>query len=138
VAGILVNNGESVALQLLVGKETVPENLVLRLFGNDYTPTGATVAGDLTEMGGGGYASIELDGASWTVSGTDPTLIAYPQQTFTFTGDPGEPAYGYYLTRLTSLDLIVAERFSDGPYNPTVNGDMVKVTARITATYVGA
>lgn len=62
----------------------------------------------------------------WRIS----SAATYAQQTFTFTGALGN-VYGYYLNRTTGTDLMVAERFSDGPYNITANGDQIKVTPLI-------
>jgi hypothetical protein len=131
MAGVLVDNGESLMLQLIVNKITTPENLVLRLFTSNTTPGETDTAGTYTEASGSGYSAITLTGSSWTVSGTSPTQIAYAQQTFTFTGALGN-VYGYYLTRATSADLVAAERFSDGPYDVQNNGDTIKVTVQIT------
>lgn len=130
MAGVLVDGGESLALQYLVNK-AAPQNLILKLFTNNVTPGEASVAADLTEAAGSGYSSITLTGASWTVSGTAPTQIAFAQQTFTFTGALGN-VYGYFLVRATGGELVVAERFSDGPYNVANNGDTIKVTPVLT------
>jgi hypothetical protein len=131
MALVVVDNGESVALQLLVNKITTPENLKLKLYTNNITPGETDVAGTYTEASGNGYALITLTGASWSVSGTAPTSIGYAQQTFTFTGALGN-VYGYFLVRASTGDLILAERFSDGPYNIQNNGDTIKITPTIT------
>lgn len=130
MALVVVNNGESIALQLLTNKLATPENLVLRLFTNNITPGETDTAGTYTEAAGFGYAAITLTGATWTVSGV--TQIAYPEQTFTFTGALGN-VYGYYLTRATSADLVLAERFTGAPFAINNNGDQIKVTLVITA-----
>ena len=75
MALVVVNNGESIALQYLTNKAATPENLVLRLFTSNTTPAETDTAGTYTEASGSGYAAITLTGASWTVSGT--TQIAY-------------------------------------------------------------
>ena len=132
MAIVVVDGGESIALQLLANKIATPENLVLRLYTNDKTPAEADVVGNYTEATGYGYAAKTLTGASWTVSGTAPTQIAYAKQTWTFTGALGN-VYGYYYTRVTSTDLVAAERFSDGPYNIVSAGDYIDITPQITA-----
>jgi len=128
---VLVDGGESLALQYLVNKNASPQDLVLRLYTNNGTPAEADVVGGYTEASGNGYAAITLTGASWTASGTAPTQIAYAQQIFTFTGALGN-VYGYYLTRASGGELVWAERFSDGPYNIQNNGDQIKITPKIT------
>jgi len=130
MALVVVNNGESVALQLLTNKLVTPENLILRLYTNNITPGETDTAATYTEATGSGYAAITLTGASWTVSGT--TQIAYAEQTFTFTGALGN-VYGYYLTRATSADLVLAERFTGAPFSINNNGDQIKITLVITA-----
>lgn len=61
-----------------------------------------------------------------------PTAITYAAQTFTFTGAAGN-VYGYFLKRATGGELVVAERFSDGPYNIANNGDTITITPVIAA-----
>jgi hypothetical protein len=127
----ICSGGESLALQYLVNK-AAPQNLILCLFTNNITPGESDVIGAYTEASGNGYAAITLTGASWTVSGSTPTKIAYAAQTFTFTGALGN-VYGYYLKRATGGELVWAERFSDGPYNIQHNGDTITITPQITA-----
>ena len=129
MALVVVNNGEIVALSLLVNKVTTTENLVLRLYTNNITPGETDTAGTYTEASGNGYAAITLTGASWTVVAGS---ASYSQQTFTFTGALGD-VYGYFLTRATTGDLIYAERFTGAPFNIAANGDQIKVTPAITA-----
>ena len=130
MAGFLVNQGEEVALLALVNK-TAPQNLTLRLYSNNYVIVETTTEGDVTEATGNGYASIALTAATWTVTPGAPTDAAYPEQVFAFTGALGN-VYGYYLTQDISSKLIIAERFTDGPYNVQNNGDEIKVTLSIT------
>lgn len=78
-----------------------------------------------------------LDRAVGTTSSTGgafhvPTTIVYAAQTFTFTGALGN-VYGYFLIRASGGELILAERFSDGPYNIQNNGDTIVVTPQISA-----
>jgi hypothetical protein len=61
-----------------------------------------------------------------------PTTIVYAAQTFTFTGALGN-VYGYFLKRATGGELVLAELFSDGPYNIQNNGDTITVTPQISA-----
>lgn len=127
----VVDGGESLALQYLVNKAS-PQDLKLCLYTNNKTPAETDVIGDYTEAAGNGYAEITLTGASWSVSGTAPTSIGYAQQTFTFSGALGN-VYGYYLKRASGGELVLAELFSDGPYNIANNGDTIKITLAITA-----
>lgn len=133
--GVVVNNGEKVALDYLVGKVTTVRDLQLRLFKSNTTPDESTVVGDLTEATFTGYAVITLTGANWTTAAGDPATGSYAEQTFTSSADQTpESIYGYYLTRVTDGDLIAAERFSNGPYVIANNGDTIKLTPTITVT----
>lgn len=125
---VVPDGGEDIILAYVVNKDS-PEDLVLRLFTNNITPGESDEVGDYTEASGNGYASIELAGASWTVSGG----ASYAQQTFTFTGALGD-VYGYYMTRKTSGELVWAERFSGAPFNIANNGDQIKITPTISAS----
>ena len=75
MALVVVNNGESIALQLITNKLVTPENLILKLYTSNTTPAETDTAATYTEATGFGYGAITLTGASWTVSGT--TQIAY-------------------------------------------------------------
>lgn len=130
MALVVPNNGEGDALTAFVAKAAA-ENLVLRLFTNNATPAEVDVSASYTEASGNGYAAVTLTPANWTITEGAPSQAAYPQVTYTFTGAAGN-VYGYYLTRVTSGRIAYAERFTDGPYNITANGDQIKVTPKIT------
>jgi hypothetical protein len=128
---LVPNNGEVFAISYFVGKVASTEPLTLRLFTSNTTPSETDTAATYTEASGNGYAAIPLTGASWTVTAGAPTSATNAQQTFTFTGALGN-VYGYYLTRTTTGDIAYAERFSDGPYAISNNGDQIKITPTIT------
>jgi hypothetical protein len=78
-----------------------------------------------------------LDRAVGTTSSTGgsfhvATCIVYAAQTFTFTGALGN-VYGYFLKRASGGEFVLAELFSDGPYNIQNNGDTITVTPQISA-----
>lgn len=126
---LVPNNGEARMLKALVN-HTAPENLVLKLYTNNITPAETDTAGTYTEASGFGYAAITLTGASWTITEGAPSDASFAQQTFTFTGNLGN-VYGYFVVQATSGILLWAERFSDGPYPISNNGDQIKVTPKI-------
>jgi hypothetical protein len=130
MALVVPNQGEQIALEALVGK-TAGQNLVLRLFTNDITPGETNTESTYTEASGNGYAAITLTAASWTVTPGAPTLAAYAEQIFTFTGALGN-VYGYYFTQVNSAKLVWAERFTGAPFNIANNGDQIKITPQIT------
>lgn len=128
---LLVPDAGEVALAAAALGKTNMTALTLRLYSNNLTPTEASVAADFTEVAGGGYAAIALVAANWTIAtAAGVTTAAQPEQVFTFTGDATDP-YGYYITRVDGT-VLWAERFSDGPYAVTANGDQVKITPKIT------
>jgi len=132
MALVLSNQGEQIALEALVGK-VAGQNLILRLFENNYTPVEGTTEVSVVECTFAGYSAITLIAANWVFTAADPSHVDYAQQTFTSnTGSQDKYAYGYYLTQVTSGKLVWAERFTDGPYHIVNNGDAIKVTPVIT------
>lgn len=133
MALVVCNNGETIALSYLTGKTGSTENLIYRLFATNVTPAETDTAGSYTEATGGGYASKTLTGASWTVTAGAPTSAAYAQQDWTFTGPltTNGTVYGYYVTRASTADLVLAETFTS--FTPTNNGDKILLTPAITA-----
>jgi len=129
---LVPNVGENIALSYLIGKTTTVRDLIYRLFATNVTPAETDTAGSYTEAAGGGYASKTLTGASWTVTNGAPTEAAYAQQTWTFTGTltTNPTVYGYYVTRVTDADLVLAETFTS--FTPTNNGDQILLTPKIT------
>jgi hypothetical protein len=130
---ILVPNvGENIALSYLVGKTTTVRDLIYRLFATNVTPAETDTASSYTEAAGGSYASKTLTGASWTITNGAPTSAAYAQQTWTFTGalTTNATVYGYYVTRVTDADLVLAETFTS--FVPANNGDQILLTPQIT------
>lgn len=124
--------GENIALEALVNK-TAPQNLVLRLYSNNITPSDTDVAGTYTEATFAGYAAITLTGASWNAAAAG-SITYGSQQTFTrtSTGAP-ENIYGYYCTQITSGILAYSERDGAAPFAVTNNGDQIRITPTITA-----
>lgn len=130
MAFTFVNDGERVALELLLNKTGSLANTVMGLYTNNQSISNAVVLGDLTEATGSGYSAITLTGSSWTITEGAPTSAAFPQQTFTFSGAIG-PIYGYFIKHGSTL--IGLEAFSAGPYTYTSAGGTLKVTVNLTA-----
>lgn len=134
MALIVPDVGESYSLQAFVAKNaaTVP---ILKLYKSNTTPAETDTDATYTAADFTGYSDVSMSvGANWTVSGGHPSQIAYPQQTFTSSANQAtQNIYGYYVLATTSSTLLWAERFSDGPYPITNNGDNIKVTPQITA-----
>lgn len=108
----------------------------LRLYGNNATPSGVSVAADFTEIAGGGYANKPITFANWTITGGAPTVALYnATQSWVFTGPINAPGtiYGYFITKDSDGTLLLAQRFASGvvPFTP-IAGSSVRVTPRIT------
>ncbi len=131
---VIQDGAEDRALSLFTNKIATGQDLSLRLFQNNITPAETDVAATYTVATFTGYANITLTGASWTVSGTAPTQIAFAQQTFTSTANQGlQNIYGYFYLRVTALDIMGAERFTSAPFPIENNGDEIRITPQITA-----
>ena len=126
------NTGENIALEALVNK-TAPQNLVLRLYSNNITPSDTDTAGTYTEATFAGYSAITLTGASWGAASAG-TITYGSQQTFTrSTTGTAENIYGYYVTQATSGTLVYSERDGAAPFAVTNAGDAIKITPTISA-----
>ena len=104
-------------------------DLTIKLFTSNTTPTDTDTAGTYTEAAGGGYASKTLAATNCTVADVSGISTAsYPQLTWTFTGALTDNAsiYGYYVVD-SSGTLIFSERGASA-YQPANNGDEYKVT----------
>ena len=133
MAIIVPNGAEQTALKMIINYAS-PENLVLKLYTNNYTPIATSTESDFTVASGGGYSSVTLTGASWTVStnGSGQAEAVYAQQTFTFTGALSGSAtiYGWVLVQSSSGYLIAAEK-SANTFTPASNGDTWYITPRL-------
>jgi len=117
--------GERDLLLSSLGKQK-SEDMLLRLFVNDIFPNELSEGRDFVELEGAGYAPKKLIASEWVVD----ELAVYPMQTFDFTGRSA-PVYGYYVTRQKSGVLILATRFSDGPYEIDGPRAKIRITPRI-------
>lgn len=123
--------GENKILEAVVNK-TAPENLVLRLYQNNITPSDADTAATYTEATFTGYSAITLTGANWNAASAG-SITFNAQQTFTCSGASSNSIYGYYVTQVTSGVLIWSERDVSAPFSITTSGDAVKLTPTISA-----
>jgi hypothetical protein len=129
---VLPDQGEGIALEALVGK-TAGQNLVLKLFKSNTTPAESDTEATYTVADFTGYADITLTAANWVLTPGAPSSLDYAEQTFTSTaGAQNQPVYGYYLVQAGSGKLVWVERFTNGPFTIIDNGDVIKVTPKIT------
>lgn len=126
------DTGENIALEAVVNK-TAGQNLILRLYSNNITPSDTDVAGTYTEATFAGYSALTLAGASWNAAAAG-SITYSAQQVFTrnVSGAP-ENIYGYYCTQAVSGILVYSERDASAPFAVTNNGDEIRITPTISA-----
>ena len=105
--------------------------MTIRLYSNNYVPTGVSLTANFTEVAGGGYTNFPMTPAGWVIIAGTPSVASHTMITWTFTGVTNAPGtiYGYYLTRNSDNLLMWAERFAPGvvPIVP-VAGSIIQVT----------
>jgi hypothetical protein len=123
------NVGKIKALELYLA-----DPLTLKLYSNNVTPNSLKVAGDFTEVVGGGYANFVLTFAHWGITGGSPGRALYDEiKQFTFTGPTTAPGtiYGYFVVDAGGV-LRWAERFPVTPFTP-INGSFIRAIPRFSA-----
>lgn len=133
---ILSASGEQASLERIVNKRGDGENLTLRLYQNDRTPSRDDAASAYQEASYAGYSAKELDGPRWTVAENEQTRMReamHPAQLFMAQENEREQfIYGYYYT-YPGGSLYSAERFTGGPFRVQHSGDKITVTPVMTA-----
>jgi hypothetical protein len=125
------NVGENLALEMITNK-TAPQNLVLKLYINNITPSDTDTHATYTEATFGGYAAATLTGATWGAASSG-TITYGSQQTFTCNAVATDDVYGYYVVQATSGTLLYSERDAAAPFAIRNSGDAVKITPTISA-----
>jgi len=125
------DTGENLSLEMITNK-TAPQNLLLKLYKNNITPSDTDTAGTYTEATFPGYAAITLTGASWNTASAG-TIAYSAQQTFTCSGVATDDIYGYYVVQASSGTLLYSERDGAAPFAIRNSGDAVKITPTISA-----
>jgi hypothetical protein len=136
---LCVNQGEQTIAKLFTNSSPPSlENLILKLFKNNWTPADGDTEANATEATFTGYSAITLPGYGWSITPGAPTLIQYPEQLFQSTADQtAQPIYGYYLVGASSNKLLFAWRLDDGPYSVASNGDKIYITPKLQIKKVG-
>lgn len=132
MALLVADAAEAVMLANILNK-TAPQNLLLKLYTNDYTPVEGETEASYTEAAGFGYAALTLTGANWTITPGAPSLASYAQQTFTFSGALGL-VYGYFVVQAVSGLIMWGERFTDGPYTIAQAEDQIRINPSLSLT----
>jgi len=131
---LVVPNGSEVIMLNYILNIDAPENISILLYANNVIPDENSTVATFTEVANGlGYTTggQSLTPGSWSVISGNPSQAEHTEVTWTFTGSAGN-VYGYYVTRDTGGELMWAERFTNGPFNITTNGDEIKITPRLT------
>jgi hypothetical protein len=123
--------GENLILEMLTNK-TAAQNLVIKLYQNNITPSDTDIASTYTEATFTGYASITLTGASWNAASAG-NITYSAQQTFTSSGTVNNSIYGYYIVQASSGVLVWSERDASAPFTIANIGDALKITPTISA-----
>lgn len=133
MALVVPNASEVIMLNYILNIDA-PENISILLYANNVIPDENSTVATFTEVANGlGYTTggQSLTPGSWSVISGNPSQAEHTEVTWTFTGAAGN-IYGYYVTRDTGGELLWAERFTNGPFNITTNGDEIKITPRLT------
>ncbi len=136
MAGIVPQVAQELILNQILDKTPIVTfPLTVKLYSNDVTPAQDDVAGDYTEVTGGGYADVDIaDGTDFTVTAGNPSQAEFADFIeFAFTGTTGGSGivYGYFIVDANGV-LIGAQRGS-APSGITIeNGSLVKVLPIIT------
>ena len=108
---VIPNEGEAEMIRRLLNASP-PDDLILRLYENNISPTESDIVSTYTECSAGGYSPASLSGASWSVNtdGNGITSATYPQQDFNLTSSI--TIYGYFITNNSGTTLMWAKDFS--------------------------
>lgn len=124
MAFLFLNDGIEFAAQLFLNLAS-PEDLTVRLYDNNFTPTVTSVAADFDETTLTGYSNVTLDPGDWS-GGVASGIASYTQPTLTFTFSPyagGTTIYGYFVT-VPGVIGILAERFTTPYAVPSAGGEL--------------
>jgi hypothetical protein len=131
MAVVVPNLGAQEILSRALNK-TATADLTLKLFENNYTPIETSAVGDFTEATFTGYSSQSIPGSGATITNADPSEASWAAKVFTSSAAQSKNVYGYYVVNAGGTICLWAERFTDGPYAITNNGDTVTVTPKLT------
>lgn len=132
MAIIFANVGELELLdKMLKDALTVDENITLKLYKTNVTPTQSSVAGDFTESDFTSYVSKALTRAGFNAATTVSNKASSTYGTAqTWTAGSSQVVYGSYAVGATSGVLLWAELFSSAV--SLVSGDTLTYTPVLT------
>jgi len=114
MALVVPDEGEIELLKKLLKNTTDTENYLMRLYQNNYTPSGTTTAIDFTEANFSNYADktiARIDWATPTTNANNKAESSVAVQSWTC-GTVGNTIYGYYIIGSVSGKVLWAEKFA--------------------------
>lgn len=123
------NEGEVQMLGIAINN-VANENLLLKLYKNNITPSEGDTASTYTEVTAAGYSAKTLTKGSWSIANVaGVTTATYAEQSFDMTA--ATDCYGYYVVGATSGNVFWAESFGSNYAIPS-GGGSIKITPKIT------
>lgn len=104
----------------LLKKVLNDENVILKLYKNNYTPDEDSLLSSFTDANFDGYVQKTLVTASWAIPTSESPVApcvdneavsTYAEQSWTC-GTAGNTVYGYYVVGVTSTKLLWVDSFS--------------------------
>lgn len=113
MALVVPDEGEIELLKKLLKNTTDSENYLLRLYKNNYTPSGSTTETDFTEADFTNYAEKTIARTDWATPTTfnNKAESSVTVQSWTC-GTVGNTIYGYYIVGSVSGKVLWAEKFA--------------------------
>ena len=127
---IVPNSGKIQLLDALLASE----DMTLKLYKNNVTPTAYSVIGDFTECDFSGYSEKTLTAGDWgaaSILGTEASSTYNDVQEWTCGATPND-VYGYFVVGVDSGILLWAELFYDDPPKTMTSGLTLGVTVIFT------
>lgn len=106
-------------------QQLAANNLKLKVFTNNVTPSDNSILSDFTQAAWSGYAAITLASGSWVSLGVASHVgtIVYPACVFANTSGSPVTAYGWYITDNASTILVACGLFDSAPVSiPATTG----------------
>lgn len=127
----ITNAGELLLLEWALRSTSTPEDLVLKLYSNNYTPVATSTASNFTEANFTGYSAKSITRASWGTPTTNANGEAEVSATAQdWSAESDQTIYGYFLVGAVSGTVVWAQRFSV-PRSVT-SGTVLRVPVRFT------
>lgn len=116
-----------------VRDKMIADTVTIRLYQNNWVPAATDILADYTEATFAGYTPVIFnDWNPLSILGTFCSIDA-PTKGFAATGGPANSIYGYYVTDVTGLILLWAQRDDAAPITMSTLGHQYFVTPTLTS-----